>query len=109
MVLTSPLLLLISLFATAYIYVRDPGPVLFVQIQQGFSNRPFRMYKFRTMFQGTAGGSTVAGDKRIIPRAQSSGNRIDENPQCFNILIGDMSLIEPRPVVEYVAKSSIRA
>lgn len=108
--LMAPLLLLISLFAAAYIYLRDPGPVLFVQIRRGFGNRPFRMYKFRTMYQGTAGGSTIAGDKRIIPGCTILRKfRIDEIPQCFNILIGDMSLIGPRPVAEYVAKASIRA
>lgn len=105
-----PLLLLISAAAALYIYVRDPGPVIFVQIRRGYGNRPFRMYKFRTMFQGTAGGSTVSDDPRIIPGCSILRKlRIDEIPQCYNILRGDMSLIGPRPVAEYVAKASIRA
>lgn len=107
--LFSPLLLLISALAAAYIFIRDPGPVLFVQIRRGYGNRPFRMYKFRTMFRGTSGGSTVAGDARVIPGCSILRKlRIDEIPQCFNILKGDMSLIGPRPVAEYVAKSSSR-
>ena len=106
----SPLLIVVSALAAIYIYVRDPGPVIFVQIRRGYGNRRFRMYKFRTMFQGTAGGSTVSGDPRIIPGCGILRKlRIDEIPQCFNILKGDMSLIGPRPVAEYVAKSSIKA
>lgn len=106
----SPFLILISALTAAYIFVRDPGPVLFVQIRRGYGNRPFRMFKFRTMFQGTSGGSTTTGDPRIIPGCSVLRKlRIDEIPQCFNILTGEMSLIGPRPVAEYVAKSSIKA
>jgi len=105
----SPLLLFISSLTAIYIYARDPGPVFFVQIRRGYGNRPFRMYKFRTMFQGTQGGTTVSGDPRIIPGCGIIRKlRIDEIPQCLNILRGDMSLIGPRPVAEYVAKASIR-
>lgn len=104
-----PVLVLISATASAYIYVRDPGPVLFVQIRRGYGNRPFRMYKFRTMYQGTAGGTTVAGDSRIIPGCGILRKlRIDELPQFFNILRGDMSLIGPRPSAEYLAKKLIK-
>lgn len=106
----SPLLIAISMLTAAYIFIRDPGPVLFVQIRRGYGNRPFRIYKFRTMFQGTSGGSTSTGDPRIIPGCGLLRKlRIDEIPQCFNILIGNMSLIGPRPVAEYVAKASIKA
>lgn len=106
----SPLLILISALTAAYIFVQDPGPVLFVQIRRGYGNRPFRMYKFRTMFQGTSGGSTITGDPRIIPGCRVLRKlRIDEIPQCLNILTGEMSLIGPRPVAEYVAKASIKA
>lgn len=107
--LFSPLLLLVSAAAALYIYARDPGPVLFVQIRRGYGNRPFRMYKFRTMFRGTAGGTTVAGDTRVIPGCSFLRKlRIDEIPQCFNILKGDMSLIGPRPSAEYLAKALIK-
>lgn len=106
----SPVLITVSLLAALYIYVRDPGPVIFVQIRRGYGNRRFRIYKFRTMFQGAVGGSTISGDPRIIPGCGILRQlRIDEIPQCFNILKGDMSLIGPRPVAEYVAKSSINA
>jgi lipopolysaccharide/colanic/teichoic acid biosynthesis glycosyltransferase len=106
-VLFSPILILISAMAALYIYTRDPGPVIFVQIRRGYGNRPFRMYKFRTMYRGTSGGSTVSGDPRIIPGCGFIRKlRIDELPQCINILKADMSLIGPRPVAEYVAKAS---
>ncbi|WP_169197004.1 sugar transferase [Devosia sp. MC1541] len=105
----SPFLILISALTATYIFVRDPGPVLFVQIRRGYGNRPFRMYKFRTMFQGTSGGTTSTGDPRIIPGCGALRKlRIDEIPQCFNILIGDMSLIGPRPSAEYLAKKIIK-
>lgn len=104
-----PLLIVISALAAAYIFIRDPGPVLFVQIRRGYGNRSFRMYKFRTMFQGTSGGTTSTGDPRIIPGCRLLRKlRIDEIPQCFNILIGDMSLIGPRPSAEYLAKKLIK-
>nr|WP_314262448.1 sugar transferase [uncultured Devosia sp.] len=109
-VIFSPVLIFVSALTAIYIFIRDPGPVLFIQIRRGFGNRPFRMYKFRTMFQGTAGGSTDSGDARIIPGCGILRKlRIDEIPQCFNILKGDMSLVGPRPVAEYVAKASIKA
>ncbi|MBK1796011.1 sugar transferase [Devosia sp. WQ 349] len=105
----SPLLVLFSVCAAAYIYARDPGPVLFVQIRRGYGNRPFRMYKFRTMFQGTSGGTTSHSDPRIIPGCTILRKlRIDEIPQFYNILIGDMSLIGPRPSAEYLAKKIIK-
>src|SRR5690606_17507178 len=92
-----------------YIFIRDGGPVLFIQHRKGFGGRVFRIYKFRTMYKGTGGGSTKAGDKRVIPGCRLIRKlRLDELPQLYNILIGDMSLIGPRPVAHYVAKESQR-
>src|SRR5690606_28806055 len=90
-----------------YIGLRDSFPVIFVQIRRGYGGRRFRMYKFRTMYRGSEGGATDIGDSRIIPGCNLIRKfRFDEIPQLFNILRGDMSLIGPRPVAEYVARSS---
>ncbi|NGP18556.1 sugar transferase [Devosia aurantiaca] len=104
---TLPLTVPIALAVAAYIFLRDGGPVIFVQIRRGYGGRRFRMYKFRTMYKGTGGGSTAVGDSRIIPGCKLIRKlRFDELPQIMNIINGDMSLIGPRPVAEYVARSS---
>jgi lipopolysaccharide/colanic/teichoic acid biosynthesis glycosyltransferase len=101
--ITVPLAALVAL----YILLCDGGPVLFVQVRRGYGGRRFRMYKFRTMYKGTGGGSTRANDRRIIPGCKLIRKlRLDELPQLVNILRGDMSLIGPRPVAEYVSRSS---
>ena len=108
LVLLSPLLIAIAVA----IRVSDRGPVIFVQWRAGFRGRPFRMFKFRTMEVG-------AGDRlgefidlgeleepafklRDDPRVTSLGRllrrtSLDELPQLVNILIGEMSLVGPRP------------
>jgi len=104
---TLPITIPVALLTALYIYSRDRGPVLFVQIRRGYGDRRFRMYKLRTMYQGTGGGSTGVKDKRIIPGCRLIRKlRFDELPQIMNILHGDMSLIGPRPVAEYVSRSS---
>jgi lipopolysaccharide/colanic/teichoic acid biosynthesis glycosyltransferase len=103
MVLLLPILLPLALLVAAYIYLRDPGPVLFVQTRQGYGGRPFQMYKFRTMHTNVRKGATVDNDDRII---RGCGfirrQRLDELPQFYNILRGDMSLIGPRPGADYI-------
>ncbi|WMT87473.1 sugar transferase [Pelagibacterium sp. 26DY04] len=108
--LTLPVTLPLAAFTALYIFLRDGAPVLFVQHRRGFAGRVFRMYKFRTMYKGTGGGSTSVGDTRIIPGCTLVRKlRLDELPQLYNVLLGDMSLIGPRPVAEYVAKSTVRS
>jgi lipopolysaccharide/colanic/teichoic acid biosynthesis glycosyltransferase/uncharacterized membrane protein (UPF0136 family) len=105
--ITLPITVPVALLAALFIYSQDRGPVLFIQIRRGYSDRRFRMYKLRTMYLGTGGGSTGVKDRRIIPGCRLIRKlRIDELPQIINILRGDMSLIGPRPVAEYVARSS---
>lgn len=109
-VATLPVTVLFAAGTAAYIFARDGGPVLFVQHRRGLGGRPFRLYKFRTMYKGTGGELTRTGDKRIIPGCGFiRRTRLDELPQLYNILIGDMSLIGPRPVAQYVAKTSEKA
>lgn len=100
-----PLTIPIMALVAAYIFARDPGQVLFVQLRRGFGGRHFRMYKFRTMYKGTGGGATTSGDSRIIPGCGILRKlRLDELPQLYNILIGEMSLIGPRPEALDLAK-----
>ena len=97
-ILFGPLMLLVALL----IRLDSSGPIIFKQERVGRHNLPFQMYKFRSMRVQTVEeekkGWTVKGDPRVtwigkIIRKTS----IDELPQFFNVLRGDMSLIGPRP------------
>lgn len=98
---------LIPMIITAIaIKIDSPGPVLFKQERLGLKGKVFRIYKFRSMCQGAehtgTGVYSGADDMRVtrvgkIIRATS----IDELPQLFNIIKGDMSFIGPRPPLTY--------
>ncbi|MEZ5841652.1 MAG: undecaprenyl-phosphate glucose phosphotransferase [Hyphomicrobiales bacterium] len=97
------LIALAPLFIAVAIAIRieGPGPVFFLQRRLGFNQKPFRIFKFRTM--------TVLEDGDQVRQATKSDNRItrvgaflrrwniDELPQLLNVLFGDMSLVGPRP------------
>jgi undecaprenyl-phosphate galactose phosphotransferase/putative colanic acid biosynthesis UDP-glucose lipid carrier transferase len=97
LLLFAPLLLFTSLL----IKLDSRGPILFTQTRNGFSGRPFRIFKFRSM--------TVTEDGPVIRQATRNDKRvtrvgrllrmtsIDELPQLLNVLLGDMSLVGPRP------------
>lgn len=99
LVVLSPFLLLIALAI-----VIDSGfPILFRQRRIGINNREFTIYKFRTMRVGTP---NVATDQLSNPEAfiTKTGrllrkSSLDELPQLFNIVLGDMSLVGPRPAL----------
>ena len=98
LILISPVLLFVAFLVKA----TSKGPVIFKQERVGLHNKPFMMYKFRTMYLQQPGeekkGWTVKGDPRITRvGAFLRKTSLDELPQLFNVLKGDMSLIGPRP------------
>lgn len=98
LVLSSPLLLIIAIL----VKTTSEGPVIFAQERIGRHNKPFRMYKFRSMREQREPGDTADWTVENDPRVTKVGKFIrrtslDELPQLFNILKGDMSLVGPRP------------
>ena len=97
-VLFSPIMLVVAIL----IKLTSPGPIIFKQERVGLHNKPFMMYKFRSMVQQTEAdekkGWTVPGDPRVTRVGRFiRKTSIDEFPQFFNVLAGQMSLIGPRP------------
>ena len=80
-------------------------PALFTQMRAGLRGKPFRLYKFRTMTdERDAAGQLLPDEARLTPMGQwIRRTSLDELPQLWNVLKGDMSLVGPRPLLlEYV-------
>ena len=97
-ILLSPVMLLCALA----VKLDSPGPVIFKQERVGLHNKPFYMYKFRSMRLQDPNKEKKAWTTKDDPRVTKVGKllrrtSLDELPQLFNILVGDMSLVGPRP------------
>ena len=103
----APVLLLVALL----IRVRLGAPALFRQERPGRGGRPFTIFKFRTMRAANdAAGEPLPDAQRLTPLGAALRRAsLDELPQLFNVLCGDMSLVGPRPLLmEYLALYSAR-
>ena len=97
LIIFSPVMLVIALA----VKLTSRGPILFLQERVSIDGSPFSIFKFRTMSQDAenAGpGWTVKGDARVTPVGRFlRSTSLDELPQLFNVLRGDMSIVGPRP------------
>lgn len=95
------LVLLSPVMAAAALAIRlsSPGPVLYRARRMGRGGRPFTMHKFRTMRHGAGGSAiTAAGDARVYPLGMWLRKlKVDELPQLYDVLRGEMSIVGPRP------------
>jgi lipopolysaccharide/colanic/teichoic acid biosynthesis glycosyltransferase len=105
LIVFSPIL---AAVATA-IWLTQGRPIIFVQQRAGLNGMPFRMFKFRTMrvnAEKAAGSLTFKNDARVMPlRKFLRKSKLDEFPQLWNVLRGEMTIVGPRPeVMDWVAR-----
>jgi exopolysaccharide biosynthesis polyprenyl glycosylphosphotransferase len=108
LILFSPLYLFLSL----RVKQSSPGPVFFRQERIGYRGKPFSIYKFRTMYSDNSTQGpllTARDDKRVTPFGRFLRKyRLDEIPQFWNVLKGDMSLVGPRPEQRFYIEQIVR-
>ena len=99
-IILSPIILAVALA----IKITSPGPAMYVSYRMGRDNKPFKLLKFRTMVINAdkiGGPSTAADDARLTSIGRWLKKfQLDELPQLFNVLYGDMSIVGPRPEVK---------
>jgi exopolysaccharide biosynthesis polyprenyl glycosylphosphotransferase len=102
--LTLPLFIVLAVL----IKLDSPGPVFFLQTRIGLDGKPFRLWKFRTMLQETEPydfSPKAATDPRITNIGKFlRRTSLDELPQLFNVLMGDMALVGPRPEMPFIVE-----
>ena len=101
----APLLLVVAIL----VRLKLGSPVLFVQERPGLRARPFRMVKFRTMTDARGpDGELLSDEQRLTPFGKFlRSSTLDEFPEMWNVLIGDMSVVGPRPLLmRYVSRYS---
>jgi exopolysaccharide biosynthesis polyprenyl glycosylphosphotransferase len=102
LVLAVPVMVPLTALVGIYVRIVAGSPVLFWQERVGREGRPFRMVKFRTMYPNAEEGVGAVlarhGDPRVIPACQwLRATRLDELPQLWNVVRGEMSIVGPRP------------
>lgn len=102
LIITLPIMLVVAVL----IRLTTPGPAIFKQERVGLNGKPFMMYKFRSMYQNAEESTGPTWAKNNDPRITPLGwwlrkLRLDELPQLYNVLNGDMSLVGPRPERKY--------
>jgi lipopolysaccharide/colanic/teichoic acid biosynthesis glycosyltransferase len=119
-VLVLPVLLVLGAAIAVWIKAVSPGRVLFSQTRIGFKGEPFRIFKFRSMHENVETRNhrdymaalakskasmtklDEAGDARLIPGGRGlRRTALDELPQVLNVLRGEMSIVGPRPCLDY--------
>lgn len=104
-IILSPIMLILAL----WVHFDSDGPIFFRQERVGRHGIPFRIYKFRTMVvdaESKGKQITVGADRRVTHSGEVLRKyKLDELPQLFNVILGDMSLVGPRPEVpRYIAE-----
>jgi len=108
MIILSPLYLVLAIA----VKISSPGPVIYSHERIGIHHKPFRIYKFRSMYVDSEQNGPALS-KKDDPRITKLGKfmrktRLDETPQFFNVLRGDMSLVGPRPEREYYIQQIVQ-
>jgi exopolysaccharide biosynthesis polyprenyl glycosylphosphotransferase len=103
-VISLPVIFIVFPILTVIVWIaqriQSPGPLFHIQTRAGMQNRQFKIYKFRTMHPNNADETRQArdGDERVYPLGKWFRKlSIDEVPQFWNVLLGDMSIVGPRP------------
>lgn len=100
-IIFSPLIITIAII----IKLHDHGPVFYTASRVGLNGKMFKMYKFRSMVENAekiGPSSTALNDRRLTPIGKWMRKyKLDEIPQLFNVLKGEMSIVGPRPEVKY--------